>query len=60
MDINLIIIVSLLIAGSGYTSYRIGVMEGIKATVSFIEDNELIEFDDDIKNDTWQQVQILL
>lgn len=52
MDINLIIIVSLLIAGSGYTSYRIGVMEGIKATVSFIEDNELIEFDDDIKNDT--------
>jgi len=52
MDINLIIIVSLLIVGSGYTSYRLGVMEGIRATVSFIEDNELIEFDDDIKNDT--------
>ena len=52
MDINLIIIVSLLIAGSGYTSYRIGVMEGIKATVSFIEDNELIDFDDNAKNDT--------
>ena len=53
MDFNLIILVSLLlIVGCGYTSYRIGVMEGIRATVSFIEDNELIEFDDDIKNDT--------
>ena len=60
MDINLIIIVSLLVVGSGYTSYRIGVMEGIKATVNFIEDNELIEFDDDIKNDTWHRVKILL
>jgi hypothetical protein len=52
MDINLIILVSLLIAGCGYTSYRIGVMEGIEATVSFIEDNELIDFDDNAKNDT--------
>jgi len=60
MDINLIILVSLLLAGCGYTSYRIGVMEGIRATVSFIEDNELIEFDDDIKNDTWHIVKILL
>ena len=39
MDINLIIIVSLLVVGSGYTSYRIGVMEGIKATVNFIEES---------------------
>ena len=60
MDIDLIILVSLLIAGCGYTSYRIGVMEGIEATVTFIEENELIDFDDNAKNDTWQQVQILL
>ena len=54
MDINLIILVSLLIIGCGYTSYRIGLMEGIESTVSFLEDNKLIDFDDDIKNDTWQ------
>jgi hypothetical protein len=52
MDFNLILIMCFLVLGCGYTSYRIGVMQGIKATVSFIEDNELIEFDDDIKNDT--------
>ena len=54
MDIDLIILVSLLILGCGYTSYRIGVMQGIKAAVNFIDENNLIEFDKDIKNDTWQ------
>jgi len=52
MEIDLIILVSLLILGCGYTSYRIGVMQGIKATVNFIEENNLMEFDEYEKNDT--------
>ena len=52
MDFNLILIMCFLVLGSSFTAYRLGVMEGIRVTVSFIEDNELIEFDDDIKNDT--------
>tara|TARA_Y100000004_G_scaffold194067_1_gene257861 strand:+ start:133 stop:291 length:159 start_codon:yes stop_codon:yes gene_type:complete len=52
MDINLIVLVSILILGSSYTAYKIGVKEGIMATVNFIEENDLMEFDDIEKNDT--------
>ena len=35
MDINLIVLVSILILGSSYTAYKIGVREGIMATVNY-------------------------
>ena len=54
MDINLILLVSFLIAGCAYTSYQSGVKDGIEKTIDFIEENDLIEFDDIEKNDTWQ------
>lgn len=52
MDFNLILIMCFLVMGSSFTAYRLGVMQGIKATVNFIEENKLIEFDDEMKNDT--------
>ena len=52
MDINLILLVSFLIIGCAYTSYQSGVKDGIEKTIDFIEENDLIEFDDIEKNDT--------
>lgn len=60
MDFNLILIMCFLVMGSSFTAYRLGVMQGIKATVNFIEENKLIEFDDEMKNDTWHEVRNLL
>jgi hypothetical protein len=50
IDANLLILVSLLVLGSSYTSWRIGVMEGIKRTVEFVDKHKLVDFDDEQKN----------
>ena len=52
MDINFILLVSFLKIGCAYTSYQSGVKDGIEKTIDFIEENDLIEFDDIEKNDT--------
>ena len=50
IDANLLILVSLLVLGSSYTSWRIGVMEGIKRTVEFVDKHKLVDFDEERKN----------
>jgi len=50
IDGNLLILVSLLVLGSSYTSWRIGIMEGIKRTVEFVDKHKLVDFDEERKN----------
>jgi|TARA_R100000750_G_C2342981_1_gene94991 hypothetical protein len=52
MDINLILLISLLVFGVSFTSWKLGIKEGIKRTVDFIDENKLIDFDEYEKNDT--------
>ena len=47
---NLLILVSLLVLGSSYTSWKLGVMEGIERTVEFVDRHNLIDFDEESKN----------
>ena len=47
IDANLLILVSLLVLGSSYTSWRLGVMEGIERTVEFVDRHNLIDFDEE-------------
>ena len=52
IDANLLILVALLVLGSSYTSWKLGVMEGIKRTVEFVDRHKLIDFDEEPKNST--------
>ena len=52
MEINadLLILVSLLVLGSFYTSWKLGVKEGIERMVDFVDRHKLIDFDEEPKN----------
>ena len=52
MEINadLLILISLLILGSSYTSWRLGVKEGVERMVDFVDRHNLIDFDEEPKN----------
>ena len=52
IDANLLIIVSLLVLGSSYTSWKLGVKEGIERMVDFVDRHKLIDFDEEPKNST--------
>ena len=52
IDANLLILVSLLVLGSSYTSWKLGVMEGIKRMIDFVDRLNLIDFDEEPKNST--------
>ena len=50
IDADLLILVSLLVLGSSYTSWKLGVMEGIKRMIEFVDKHKLIDFDEEPKN----------
>ena len=50
IDANLLILVSLLVLGSSYTSWKLGVIEGIERMVDFVDRHKLIDFDEEPKN----------
>ena len=50
INANLLNLVSLLVLGSSYTSWKLGVKEGIERMVDFVDRHNLIDFDEEPKN----------